>query len=97
MTKGPMGGAEIFKARRQKLLEQIKDGVGILFAQPEQVRNNDVHHAYRQDSSFYYLTGFTEPESVLVLNPNSATPSTLFVREKDPTRELWDGFRYGNY
>ena len=95
MTKGPLGGTEIFKMRRQKLLEQTKDGVAILFAHPEQVRNNDALHPYRQDSSFYYLTGFTEPECVVVLNANSPSPFTMFVREKDPTRELWDGFRYG--
>jgi Xaa-Pro aminopeptidase len=95
MEKGPKGGSEIYKKRRTKLLEQIKDGVMILVSHPEQIRNNDVHHKYRQDSSFYYLTGFTEPESVIILSPSSPAPFTMFVREKDPTRELWDGFRYG--
>jgi Xaa-Pro aminopeptidase len=95
MIKGPMGGNEIFKTRRQKYLDLTKDGISIFFSQPEQVRNNDVHHHFRQDSAFYYLSGFTEPESVLVLDANSPNPFTMFVRERDATRELWDGFRYG--
>lgn len=95
MQLGPMGGAEVFKKRREQLLQKIKGGVVVLAAAPEYIRNNDVHHSYRQDSTFYYLTGFTEPEAVCILNPQSTTPFTLFVRPKDPTRELWDGFRYG--
>src|ERR1700687_1170677 len=95
MTKGPKGGIEIYKKRRKALMAKIQDGIAILPAHPEQIRNNDVHHKYRQDSTFYYLTGFTEPESVIVLNPSSPTPFTFFVREKYPARELWDGFRYG--
>src|SRR4051812_15061471 len=95
MTMGPRGGQEIYKKRRQALLSQIKDGVAILPSNPEFIRNNDVHYPFRQDSCFYYLTGFAEPESVIVLDPSSPSPFTFFVREKDPTRELWDGFRYG--
>jgi len=95
MTKGPKGGVEIYKKRRKACLERIKDGVAIIAANPELIRNNDVHYPYRQDSSFYYLTGYTEPESVIVLDPSSPSPFVLFVREKDPSRELWDGFRYG--
>lgn len=94
MQLGPKGNLEIYNRRRQKLLEKIKDGVAIFFAHPEQIRNNDAHHKYRQDSTFYYLTGFTEPESVIVLDGKTSKFS-LFVREKDATRELWDGFRYG--
>jgi len=59
------------------------------------IRNNDVHYPFRQDSCFYYLTGFVEPESVVVLDPSSPNPFTMFVRERDPAREIWDGFRYG--
>ena len=95
MIKGPKGGGEIYKKRRKALLENIKDGVAVLISNPEVIRNNDVHYPYRQDSSFYYLSGFTEPESVMVLDPASPSPFTLFVRERDPSRELWDGFRYG--
>jgi len=60
------------------------------------IRNNDVEHEYRQDSDFFYLTGFDEPDSVLVLA--SAHPEhhmVLFVRPRDPEREVWDGARAG--
>jgi Xaa-Pro aminopeptidase len=68
--------------------------VAVLPAAPVFVRNNDVDHEYRQDSDLYYLTGFDEPESVLVLD---ATPrkTTLFVRPRDREREVWDGPRAG--
>jgi Xaa-Pro aminopeptidase len=66
---------------------------------PEYYRNHDVHHAYRQDSNFYYLTGFDEPESFLALLPSSAAGRTyktvLFVRKRDPLKEMWEGERYG--
>ena len=59
------------------------------------VRNRDSHFPYRFDSYFYYLTGFKEPEAVLVLIAGEAPKSILFCREKDMEREIWDGFRYG--
>lgn len=96
MEYGPFGGTEVFKQRRLRLAEKIKGGLFVLYAHPEQIRNNDVHQLYRQDSALYYLTGFTEPESICVIAAHTGTPQTiLFVRRKDPTRELWDGFRYG--
>jgi Xaa-Pro aminopeptidase len=95
MEKGPKGGVEIFKKRRKILMDKTKDGVVIIPSMPEVVRNNDVNYPFRQDSSFYYMSGFIEPESVIVLDASSKTPLTMFVRERDPSRELWDGFRYG--
>lgn len=99
MRNGPVGGQEIYKKRREKLLAKLSADkvpcVAILPSHPEQIRNNDVHHYYRQDSSLFYLTGHTEPETIMVLNPAGKNKFILFVREKDPTRELWDGFRYG--
>ncbi|NOT16642.1 MAG: Xaa-Pro aminopeptidase [Sulfuriferula sp.] len=85
---------EHFIARRAALMAQIGDGVAILRTAPEQVRNRDSHFPYRYDSSFYYLTGFTEPEAVLVLLAQSQR-AILFCREKDIEREIWDGFRFG--
>lgn len=83
-------------ARRQQLLAQLVDGVAIVPTAPEQVRNRDTHHPYRFDSYFWYLTGFPEPEAVLVLVGDPVAPqSILFCREKDVEREVWDGFRYG--
>ncbi len=83
--------------RRQALMERMDDAVAVFFAAPETVRNNDVHHDYRQDSDFWFLTGFEEPESVLVLMPHREPGEQvlLFLREKDPEREVWDGFRVG--
>src|SRR3954463_9421667 len=84
-----------FKLRRERVLAAIHPGVLVIFAAPLAIRNNDVEHEYRQDSDFFYLTGFDEPDSVLVLNSQSEQPLTLFVRPRDPEREVWDGARAG--
>ena len=84
-----------FQARRAQLLKKMGEGIAIIPTAPEVVRNRDSHYAYRFDSYFYYLTGFTEPESVLVLIAGSKPKSILFCRDKDMEREIWDGFRYG--
>jgi Xaa-Pro aminopeptidase len=68
--------------------------VAVISAAPVYVRNNDVDHEYRQDSDFFYLTGFEEPESVLVLDLKGRK-TILFVRPRDPEREVWDGPRAG--
>jgi Xaa-Pro aminopeptidase len=68
----------------------------VIPAPPTFIRNNDVEHEYRQGSDLYYLTGFDEPESVLVLaRTGDATTTALFLRERDPERETWDGPRLG--
>jgi Xaa-Pro aminopeptidase len=73
-----------------------KDSIAILPAAPVRRRNGDVDFAYRQDSHFYYMTGFTEPEAVAVLVPGRAQGEyLLFVREHDAVREAWDGPRAG--
>jgi Xaa-Pro aminopeptidase len=82
----------VYAARRRRLAEAIAPGVAVIPTAPERVRNRDSHYPYRFDSHFYYLTGFTEPEAVLVL---TQTKSILFCRERNPEREIWDGFRYG--
>ena len=84
-----------FKERRERVLAAIRPGVLVIASAPLAIRNNDVEHEYRQDSDFFYLTGFDEPESVLVLNSDSDQPFTLFVRARDPEREVWDGVRAG--
>jgi Xaa-Pro aminopeptidase len=83
--------------RRRQLMRMIgKDGIAILPAAPTRRRNGDVEFAYRQDSHFYYLTGFTEPDAVAVMAPGrSQGEYLLFVREHDPVREAWDGPRAG--
>lgn len=82
-------------ARRARLAQWLGDGVAVIPTAPEAVRNRDTHYPYRFDSDFYYLTGFAEPEAVLVVVGGAAPRSLLFCREKDETREIWDGFRYG--
>jgi Xaa-Pro aminopeptidase len=72
------------------------DSVAIIPAAPEATRSNDTHYRYRQDSDFYYLTGFDEPEAIAVVAP--AHPEhkfTLFVRPRDPEHETWEGRRAG--
>jgi len=84
-----------FRERRQTLASRMKGAALIVTANPEFIRNNDVHHSYRQDSNMFYLTGFEEPESILVFRPGQTPETVLFVRPKDVLRETWDGFRYG--
>jgi Xaa-Pro aminopeptidase len=84
-----------FLRRRRHLLAELDGGVLVVFAAAPSIRNNDVTHEFRQDSDFYYLTGFDEPEAALVLVAGEAPRSVLFVRPKDPEREAWDGHRLG--
>jgi Xaa-Pro aminopeptidase len=81
--------------RRQQALDAIHPGVLIVPSAPTVLRNGDVPHEYRQDSDFYYLTGFEEPGSVLVLMSPAEHHFTLFLRPRDPEREAWDGPRAG--
>lgn len=86
-----------FARRRWELMKGMgRDAIAIIAAAPVHLRNNDVEHAYRQDSDFFYLTGFREPESVAVFVPGRAQGEyLLFVRDRDPARETWDGRRAG--
>jgi Xaa-Pro aminopeptidase len=85
--------------RRPQLVEFIKrmddDSVAIIPSAREAYRSNDSNYRYRQDSDFYYLTGFEEPESIAVITPGKEHVYTLFVRPRDPEREIWDGRRAG--
>ena len=85
----------VFRERRQMLATRAKGSAVIIAAHPEMIRNNDVHHSYRQDSNMFYLTGFEEPDSILVFRPGQTPETVMFVRPKDVERETWDGFRYG--
>ena len=89
--------AEEFVRRRSTLMRLMgRDAIAIVPSAPVRTRNNDVDYPYRQDSDFHYLTGFGEPESVAVLVPGREQAEyILFVRERDPTREIWDGRRAG--
>src|SRR6185295_1695600 len=72
-----------------------RKSVAIIPSAREAVRSNDTNYRYRQNSDFFYLTGFEEPEAIAVINPSSDTKFTLFVRPRDPEREIWDGRRAG--
>jgi Xaa-Pro aminopeptidase len=85
----------IHAERRRRLLAAIEPAVMILPAAPLAIRNNDVEHEYRQDSDVFYLTGFDEPESVVLLRGGAQDPFVMFVRPRDPEREVWDGARAG--
>src|SRR5881296_926824 len=71
------------------------NSVAIISAAREAVRSHDTNYRYRQDSDFFYLTGFDEPEAIAVVAPSKEQKYTLFVRPRDPEREIWDGRRAG--
>ncbi|MBI1174202.1 MAG: Xaa-Pro aminopeptidase [Sideroxydans sp.] len=88
----------VYQQRRRRLLQKMQHGIAVVPTAPEVVRNGDAHYPYRFNSHFHYLTGFAEPEAVLVLvagQDNNQPQSILFCREKNMEREIWDGFRYG--
>ncbi|MFM8339897.1 MAG: aminopeptidase P N-terminal domain-containing protein, partial [Fluviibacter sp.] len=90
--------ASTFVKRRAALLRQMHKqgrGVAIIPTSTETLRNRDTHHPFRFDSNFWYLTGFEEPDAVLVLLVSDTPQSLLFCREKNTERELWEGFRFG--
>ncbi|MGB8077528.1 MAG: aminopeptidase P N-terminal domain-containing protein, partial [Gallionella sp.] len=87
--------ATIYTQRRSRLLKQMQHGIAIIPTAPEVARNADTHYGYRHDSNFYYLSGFPEPETVLVLIAGNEAKSILFCREKNLEREIWDGHRFG--
>ena len=87
-----------FVQRREQLLRQMHKqgrGVAIIPTSRETIRNRDTHHPFRFDSNFWYLTGFEEPDAVLVLLISDTPQSLLFCRSKNVERELWEGFRFG--
>ncbi|HEY8265162.1 MAG TPA: aminopeptidase P N-terminal domain-containing protein [Steroidobacteraceae bacterium] len=87
---------EFAKRRRLLMRHMGRDAIAILPAAPVRTRNNDVEYNYRPDSDFYYLTAFAEPEAVAVLIPGRPQGEfVLFVRDRDPAREAWDGARAG--
>ena len=88
--------AEYARRRRQLMRMAGEDAILVLPAAPVRVRSHDTHYPYRQDSDFWYLCGFPEPDAVLVLVPGRKHgEALLFCRERDPEREAWDGPRFG--
>ena len=88
--------AETHRRRRERFLQETGGGVAIFCALPELVKSRDTEIRYRPDSDLFYLTGFTEPGTVAVLTPHDEEHGfTLFVRPRNPEREVWDGPRAG--
>ena len=86
-----------FARRRRQLMRMVgHGGIAILPSAPVRMRSRDVEYRFRQDSDFYYLTGFAEPDAVAVLAPGRDNGEyLLFCRERDPEKELWNGKRAG--
>ena len=84
-----------FKKRRSALIEKIGDGVAVIFNAHEAIRNRDSHYSYRSDSYFHYFSGFTEPQSVLLVLGGKFPKTILFCRNKNLEMEIWNGFIYG--
>ncbi|WP_051026249.1 aminopeptidase P family protein [Bdellovibrio bacteriovorus] len=95
MSRKPIYDMNIFSERRKKAGEQIPGSALVVASHPEYIRNHDCHFPYRQDSNLFYLTGWEEPESVLIHRPGLTPETVMFVRRRDVERETWDGFRYG--
>src|SRR5580765_8424557 len=90
------------RERRARLISEIRThsggGIAAIPTAPEAIRNADTHYPYRPDSHFSYLSGFPEPEAVILLVAGSEagdSKQALFCRDKNMEREIWDGFRYG--
>lgn len=86
-----------YAKRRKQLMQQIgPNSIAILTAAHSVVRNHDHEYPYRQNSDFYYLTGFEEPDAVIVLAPKRKSGEfILFNRARDRAQEIWDGYRAG--
>lgn len=97
MTKPITIPTKAYARRRKQLMRMAgDDAILVLPAALERIRSRDTHYPYRQDSDLLYLTGFPEPEAVLVLVPGRKHGEVLlFCRERDAERESWDGPRFG--
>ena len=80
-----------FSRRREKLMAELGDAVAVFKSPDEVIRNSDVAYEYRQDSDFYYMTGFEEANSVFVLHPSGENRFMMFVRPQNPMMKLWLG------
>ncbi|MCB0349137.1 MAG: aminopeptidase P N-terminal domain-containing protein [Bdellovibrionales bacterium] len=84
-----------YKNRRKKLADLIPNCAMLISSYPVAMRNPDVGHKFRQESSIVYFTGFEEEETVFLYRPGRTPETVLFVRPKDPLHELWEGVRFG--
>ncbi|MGH7907947.1 MAG: aminopeptidase P N-terminal domain-containing protein [Candidatus Binataceae bacterium] len=88
--------AEIFRRRRKRFMDEIDGAVAVMPSAPVSIRSRDVEYLYRQDSDYFYLTGFSEPESAAIFAPGHPEGEfVMFVRPRDKERETWTGRRAG--
>lgn len=94
---------EFHRERREKLRELLPEGsAAVFYSAPERNRSNDVYFEYHQDPNFYYLTGLTEPNAMLIIYKDKLKldgkkgNEILFIQEKDPLMEIWNGRRVGD-
>lgn len=93
---GSLASMEPYATRRESFVAAIGDAVAIVPAASETLRNDDVAHPFRQDSDFFFLTGFDEPDAVAILDPSHESEKyVLFVRPRDREMEIWNGYRAG--
>jgi len=86
----------MIRSQLQEFMRRMEpNSVAIIPSAREATRSNDTHYRFRQDSDFFYLTGFEEPDAIAVIKPSQSPQYTLFVRPRDPEREIWDGRRAG--
>ncbi len=86
----------MMKSQLEEFMRRMApNSVAIIPGAREATRSNDTHYRFRQDSDFFYLTGFEEPEAIAVIKPSETNKYALFVRPRDPEREIWDGRRAG--
>ena len=97
MSRDALADPALHRARRQRLLDRLGDGLLLVATAPETTRNGDVLHEYRPGSDFHFLTGFPEPEALLAAwrTGRGTHQAVLFVRPREPAREIWDGRRLG--
>lgn len=90
-------GLTVHARRRARLMDRLGEGAAIVIvSNPVRNRSNDTNFDYRPNSDLWYLTGFEEPDSVLVLLPGHGEhPFVMFLRERDHDKEIWDGARLG--
>ncbi|HAF29275.1 MAG TPA: Xaa-Pro aminopeptidase [Bacteroidales bacterium] len=82
---------EVFAQRRQQFMGKMSQGVAVFISPVVCNRNSDVDYPYRQNSDFYYLTGYTEPESAFILSPGSKNEFVMFVKARNPMTKMWTG------
>ncbi len=88
--------SKLFAERRERLMELMGPGsIGIWISPPSKARNADSHYRYRPSSDIIYLTGCPEPQTAVVIKTDGEENFTLFLRERDPEREVWEGLRVG--